>query len=124
MIVADLLAAIDGGDDTSVDLLIGATPGLADARNEEGVSATMHPLYRRRPEIAERLADALPALDVEVGQRHGWTPLQDAAQNGSLASVERLLAAGADPAAANDDSTTALDLARAAGHEAIAARLG
>jgi hypothetical protein len=62
--------------------------------------------------------------DVNARQRHGWTPLHGAAQNGSLASVERLLAAGADPAATNDDGTTAAELARAAGHEAILTLLG
>jgi ankyrin repeat protein len=37
--------------------------------------------------------------------------------------VERLLAAGADPVARNDDGKTALELAKAAGHDAIVARL-
>ena len=61
--------------------------------------------------------------DVNATQRHGWTPLHGAAQNGSLPSVERLLAAGADPHARNDDGTSATELAQAAGHEAIVARL-
>jgi hypothetical protein len=38
--------------------------------------------------------------------------------------VERLLTAGADPAARNDDGTSADKLAQAAGHEEIVARLG
>jgi ankyrin repeat protein len=37
--------------------------------------------------------------------------------------VERLLAARADPAAANDEGTTAADLARAAGHVELADQL-
>jgi uncharacterized protein len=61
--------------------------------------------------------------DVNATQRHGWTPLHGAAHNGSLASVDRLLASGADPAARNDDGVDALALARQAGHEEIAARL-
>jgi ankyrin repeat protein len=61
--------------------------------------------------------------DVNATQRHGWTPIHGAAQNGAVATVERLLAAGADPRAANDDGKTAADLAAAAGHEALAARL-
>ena len=40
-----------------------------------------------------------------------------------LELVERLLAAGADPAAANDDGTTAAELAAAGGHAELAARL-
>jgi ankyrin repeat protein len=73
-------------------------------------------------DVAAVLIDA--GADVDARQRHGWTPLHGAAQNGSLDSVDRLLAAGADPAARNDDGTSAADLARAAGHEAIVARLG
>ncbi len=61
--------------------------------------------------------------DVNVKQRHGWTPLHSAARNGSDALVDALLAAGADPAATNDDGVTAADLAREAGHDAIVERL-
>ena len=73
-------------------------------------------------DVVAVLIDA--GADVNATQRHGWTPLHGAAQNGSVASVERLLAAGADPAARNDDGTTAIELAQAAGHEEIVARLG
>jgi ankyrin repeat protein len=213
-----LFAAIDAGDSGAVAAALETDPGLAAARDADGVSATMHALYRGRRDVAETIAAALPELDVfeaaalgwldrlavllatepalatarsadgftalhypaffgvgdaaaasrallaagsdvnarsenglsvlpihsatagnhddvvavlvdagadvNATQRHGWTPLHGAAQNGSLASVERLLAAGADPAARNDDGTSAIDLARAAGHEAIVARLG
>jgi hypothetical protein len=37
--------------------------------------------------------------------------------------VDRLLAAGADPAATNDGGTSAADLARQAGHADLAERL-
>src|SRR4051794_10149846 len=217
MDAADLFTAIDAGDDAAVDAALAADPGLAAARDGDGVSATMHALYRGRAEMAERVAAALPALDafeaaalgrtdrlgeilaaepaaattrsadgftalhypaffgrgeaaeasrallgagadvnarsenpfavlpihsavagghddvvavlidagadVNATQRHGWTPLHGAAQIGSLASVERLLAAGADPAARNDDGVTAADLAQDAGHDEIAARI-
>jgi ankyrin repeat protein len=73
-------------------------------------------------DVVAVLVDA--GADVNATQRHGWTPLHGAAQNGSLPSVERLLAAGADPAARNDDGVDAMELARAAGHDAIVARLG
>ena len=73
-------------------------------------------------DVVAVLIDA--GADVNATQRHGWTPLHGAAQNGSVASVERLLTAGADPAARNDDGTTAIELAQAAGHEEIVARLG
>ena len=217
-LIADrLFAAIDTGDADAVSQCLADDAGLAAARDDDGVSALMHALYRGRATIAEEIATALPALDVfeaaalgrverlaallendatlsgarspdgftalhypaffglgdaagsarallaagadvnarsenvfsveplhsavagghddvvavlvEAGadvnarQRHGWTPLLGAAQNGSLASVERLLAAGADPAARNDDGMSAVELARAADHGAIAERV-
>jgi uncharacterized protein len=215
---SSFLAAIDAGEIDRVSAALLGDPSIAVVRDADGVSATMHALYRGRPAIAERISAALleldvfeaaalgridrlaailaadPSLatarsadgftalhypaffgigdaagasraliaagadvnarstnplsvrpihsavagdhddvvavlvdagaDVNVTQRHGWTPLHGAAQNGSLASVERLLAAGADPAARNDDGTSALELARAGGHEAVVARLG
>ncbi len=212
------LAAIDAGDPDLVSSALETDPTLAAGRDADGVSATMHALYRGRPDLAETIAAVLPDLDVfesaalgrvdrlaallladpalvtarsvdgftalhfpaffgigdaaaasrvliEAGadvnarsansfsvlplhsavagnrddvvaalidagadvnatQPHGWTPLLGAAKTGSLASVERLLAAGADPAPRNDDGASALELARAAGHDAIVARLG
>ena len=72
-------------------------------------------------EVAAVLIDA--GADVNARQRHGWTPLHGAAQNGASATVDRLLAAGADPSARHDDGATAADLATAAGHLELAARL-
>ena len=213
-----LFAAIDAGDADLVASALGTDPTLATARDADRVSATMHALYRGRPDLAQTIAAALPELDVfeaaalgrvdrlaallladpalataqsadgftalhfpaffgigdaatasrlliaagadvnarsansfsvmplhsavagnhdavvaalidadadvNATQPHGWTPLLGAARNGSLASVERLLAAGADRAARNDDGSSALDLAQAGGHTAIVARLG
>ena len=73
-------------------------------------------------EVVAVLIDA--GADVNARQRHGWTPLHGAAQNGALASVERLLAAGADRRGPQRRRTSAIELAQAAGHEAIVARLG
>jgi uncharacterized protein len=216
--VSTFFAAIDGGYAARVADALAADPALAEARDGDGVSATMHALYHGRPDVAETIAAALPELDVfeaaalgrlgrlgellaaqptlasarsadgftalhfpaffgigdaaaasrlligagadvnarsenslsvlpihsavaanhddvvavlvdagadvNARQSGGWTPLHGAAQNGSLASVERLLAADADPAARNDDGMSALELARDAGHGAIVARLG
>ncbi len=72
-------------------------------------------------DVVAVLLDA--GADVNATQRHGWTPLHGAAQNGVDATVDRLLAGGADRAARNDDGKSAADLAAAAGHEALAARL-
>jgi uncharacterized protein len=60
----ELFRAIDAGDDETVSRLISGDPALATARDPEGVSATMHALYHDRRGIAERLASALPELDV------------------------------------------------------------
>jgi ankyrin repeat protein len=39
-------------------------PSLASARDASGVSAVMHALYRRRPDIADLLTSANPDLDI------------------------------------------------------------
>jgi ankyrin repeat protein len=61
--------------------------------------------------------------DVNARQAGGYTPLQGAAQNGADVTVDRLLAAGADRGARNDAGETAADVAAAAGHAELAARL-
>jgi ankyrin repeat protein len=214
---ADLFAAIDAGDGEAVRAALSADSGLAAARDDDGVSATMHALYHGQTAIAELIAATLPELDIfeaaalarsdrarellaadpslavdrspdgftalhypaffggagaaetarallEAGadvnarsandfsvlplhsavagghedvaavlidagadvnarQRHGWTALHGAAQHGASATVDRLLAAGADRSARHDDGASAADLAAAAGHLELAARL-
>jgi uncharacterized protein len=61
---SDLFTAIDSGDAASVSSLVAADPSLAGARDDDGVSATMHALYHGRREIAESLAAARSELDV------------------------------------------------------------
>jgi ankyrin repeat protein len=71
--------------------------------------------------ICELLIDR--GADVNAVQRDGFTPLHAAAQNGDERLLGRLLAEGADAAVRLDDGRTAADLADAAGHAALAARL-
>ncbi len=59
----------------------------------------------------------------DVRQSGGWTPLHAAAMNGDLASVELLLAAGADAAATNDEGRSVADLAEESGDEATIERV-
>jgi ankyrin repeat protein len=59
----------------------------------------------------------------DVRQSAGWTPLHAAAMNGDLASLELLLAAGADAAAENDEGRSVADLANESGDDATIARI-
>jgi ankyrin repeat protein len=59
-----LFVAIDAGDVGAVAALVGAEPGLALARDGDGVSATMHALYRGHPGVAAVIAAAVPEVDV------------------------------------------------------------
>jgi len=97
----ELLAAIDADDAETVARLIEAEPGLAGARGEDGVSAVLRALYRRREGALAALVLAAPPFD-----------LFEAAALGEAARVEELLAA--DPggvASRSPDGFTALHLA-------------
>lgn len=214
----DFFDALDRDDGAALDLLLASHPELAASRDDDGVSAVMHALYRGRGVLVERLAGAEAELDIfeaaslgrterlrhlltedaglatsfspdgftalhypaffgganaaeaarvllgagadpsarstndfwvlplhsaasgahpeivelllaagaepDAQQRHGWTPLHAAAQNGDARSLEALLAAGADATLRNDDGHSPADLARAAGHDELVARLG
>jgi len=61
--------------------------------------------------------------DVRATQHGGFTPLHQAAQQGDVEMTELFLSAGADPSALTADGRTAVDLAEAAGHADLAARL-
>ena len=67
------------------------------------------------------LLDKGAALEAE--SPNGSTPLMMAAGYGAEASVDLLLARGADPRRRNDLQLTAADFARRAQREALAARL-
>ena len=69
-------------------------------------------------EIVRQLVEA--GADVNVRQRHGWTPLHGAAHEGDVELVAYFLDHGADAAATEDKGRTALDMARERGHERVA----
>jgi ankyrin repeat protein len=107
----------------SARLLIGAgADPSARSENDFWVLPLHSAASGAHPEIVELLLGA--GVGPDARQRHGWTPLHAAAQNGDARSLEALLAAGADPSLRNDDGHSAADVARSAGHDELAARLG
>jgi ankyrin repeat protein len=114
------LSAFFGGADGARLLLDAGAELDVVSRNDFSVYP-IHSAAAGRVPVALLLVER--GANVNVRQRHGWTPLHSAAHNGSVDLVDALLAAGADPEATNDDGVTALDLARKAGHDAIVERL-
>ncbi len=99
-VVALLLAA--GADPTLRDPVLGCTP--------EAFGICVPASWGWASKVRERLEQD-PALVAAESRRGG--PLHEAAHAGSLAAVQALVAAGADPGRRNADGRTALDLARA-----------
>jgi len=136
----DFLDAIDRDDQTAVDELLAGHPDLAASRDDDGVTAVMHAMYRGRRAVAERLAGSLPALDIfeaaALGRADrvrellaedpglalarspdGFTPLHYPAFFGGPGSADvsrDLLAAGADVSARSENDFWVLPLHSAA----------
>ena len=212
--VSGFFDAVQRGDVATVETMLAAEPGLADARNADGVPAVLVALYYGRPEAADAILAAGPDLDIfcaaatgntrqleillsldpalatawssdgftalhlacffaqpaaarllidagapadepsrnamqvrplhsaaaarQVGtvkalldagasidatQQGGYTALHAAAQHGDDALAALLVARAADVTLRTDDGSSAADLARTAGHEALASRL-
>jgi ankyrin repeat protein len=68
---SDVIAAVQSGDVSAVSSLLGHDPGLASARDSNGVSAVMHAFYSGQREIAEMLIAAKPELDIFEGTGAG-----------------------------------------------------
>jgi ankyrin repeat protein len=151
MTAAELLAAIDAGDESVVAALLSADPAAAAARDADGVSAVMHALYREQAAIAERIAAALRELDVfeaaalgrvervrdllasdptlaTARSADGFSALHYPAFFGrgeAAAAAQALLAAGADVNARSDNAFSVLPIhsAVAGGHDEVVAVL-
>ena len=61
---SDVIAAVQAGDLEKLRGMLQDDHSLASARDASGVSAVMHALYRRRPDIAGLLITANPDLDI------------------------------------------------------------
>lgn len=64
MDAAALFEAIDAGDVARVRELLREDRSLAEARDDDGVSAVLHARYRGRTEAVEAVLEARPELDV------------------------------------------------------------
>jgi ankyrin repeat protein len=61
--------------------------------------------------------------DPDITPKHGYTPLMEAALNGSADQIDVLFAAGADKTRKHPQGKTAADFAREKGHAELAKRL-
>ena len=144
----ELFDAIKAGDLATVKSLVSASPELASARDENGVSAFLAASYARQNAIADYLRTAGADLDIfeaavagdaaRVEQllkqdrslirayaRDGWSPLHLAAFFGRQPVAEVLLAYGADVNARslNAMGNTALHAAAAGRSSTVASAL-
>lgn len=115
------LAAFFGHADAARLLLDAGADPAAVAANPMAVQPLHSAAAGRHGDVAALLLER--GAPAGARQQGGFTPLHAAAQHGDDDLVDRLLAAGADAAAATDDGRTAADLAEAAGHPGVAARL-
>ena len=116
-----LIHAASSGETEALAMLLeaGADPA---AQCDSGHTAVAHAAMAGHASVIEALADAGAPLDESDYQ--GWTPLMHAARRGAAPAVEALIEAGADRSIVRPaDGRTALEYARAGGHEGIAAIL-
>lgn len=61
---AELITAVQSGDVAAVRRMLQENPGLASAKDSNGVSAIMHAFYARQAELADLLLKTKPELDI------------------------------------------------------------
>ena len=121
--------AVNSADETA--LMIAALKGRTDWSrrllergaqvNKPGWSPLHYAASGPEPAVVQLLIER--GAEVDAASPNRSTPLMMAARYGSEASVDLLLARGADPKARNDRGLDAADFARLAQREALAARL-
>lgn len=104
--------------DTARLLLEHGAPINSASRNAQSVMPIHSAVAAKCKECVELLLKR--GADVDAPQQQGYRPLHAAAKQGSGDVVALLLRAGADPCLRSDLGETASELARRAGHEAIA----
>lgn len=103
------LAAYFGREEVASILLAAGADPDAVATNGTRLRPLHAATAARAPAIVGMLVDA--GATVDARQAGGFTPLMAAAKHGDTASLQLLLAAGADPSLAADDGSTARSLA-------------
>lgn len=91
------------------------------AVNRAGWTPLHYAATSPEPKVVALLLDR--GADIEAMSPNRTTPVMMAARYGNEASVDLLLARGANPRARNDRNMNAAEFARSAGREALAARL-
>src|SRR4051812_19670741 len=114
----DLVSVITADD---LPERLAADPGLANARDDHGVSALLLSLYHRKPDARDALlaagapvgpleaaalgdSEKLNGADLSVRGGDGFTPLHLAAFFSGAEAVRAILATGANPDADNDNT--------------------
>ncbi|MGC2195310.1 MAG: ankyrin repeat domain-containing protein [Terriglobales bacterium] len=109
----EVIAAVESGNADQLKALLAGDRSLAGARDASGVSALMHALYHRRPDLVDVLRAGHPDLDVFEATSLGRPDL-----------VEELVSR--DPRLANarsGDGFTPLHFAAFFGHDSVARML-
>jgi ankyrin repeat protein len=112
-----LMKASLNGHIAAAQRLLGSG-ALIDLEDKGGYTALMLAASNDHAEIVRLLADAGAAID-HADRGEGWTALIWASKRGHVASVQTLLALGADPAIRDRRGLTAADWARREKHPAI-----
>jgi len=102
----DIHTAVERGNLSAVEAMIGADPGLVRATSDSADQPLHIAAWQRRAKIAEFLLDS--GADVNAKGERGRTPLHYAVENVAKSVVRILIAHGADASIINDDGLTPL----------------
>ena len=115
------LAAFFGKPEIARALLDAGAPVDAYTTNDLANQPLHAAAAGRHLEVCRLLLGA--GADVNATQHGGYTPLHESAQSGDVELTELFLSAGADPSLRSDAGETPTELAEAAGHHDLAARI-